>query len=73
MLCARRLLLVERSYFLCTAAGSGVFCARRLLQLEQSLLVLQLRCLLELVVRLLPLRCMVCLACLACLVLCTVR
>ena len=54
--------------FLCTAvpaAGSGVFCARRLLQLGQSLLVLRLRCLLELVVRLLPLRCMVCRACLA--------
>ena len=51
--------------FLCTAApaaGSGVFCARRLLQLGQSLLVLRLRCLLELVVRLLLLRCMVCLA-----------
>ena len=51
--------------FLCTAtpaAGSGVFCARRLLRLGQSLLVLRLRCLLELVVRLLPLRCMVCLA-----------
>ena len=61
--------------FLCTAApaaGSGVFCARRLLQLGQSLLVLRLRCLLELVVRLLPLWCMVCRACLvylACLVL----
>ena len=57
--------------FLCTAApaaGSGVFCARRLLQLGQSLLVLRLRCLLELVVRLLLLRCMVCLACLLCLV-----
>ena len=43
--------------FLCTAApaaGSGVFCARRLLQLGQSLLVLRLRCLLGLVVRLLP-------------------
>ena len=54
--------------FLCTAApaaGSGVFCARRLLQLGQSLLVLLLRCLLELVVRLLLLRCMVCLLCLA--------
>ena len=51
--------------FLCTAApaaGSGVFCARRLLQLGQSLLVLRLRCLLELVVHLLLLRCMVCLA-----------
>ena len=58
--------------FLCTAApaaGSGVFCARRLLQLEQSLLVLRLRCLLELVVRLLLLRCMVCRACLVCLAL----
>ena len=57
--------------FLCTAApaaGSGVFCARQLLQLGQSLLVLRLRCLLELVVRLLPLRCTVCLACLVCLV-----
>ena len=54
--------------FLCTAAGSGVFCARRLLQLGQSLLVLRLRCLLELVFRLLLLRCMVCRACLACLV-----
>ena len=56
--------------FLCTAApaaGSGVFCARRLLQLGQSLLVLRLRCLLELVVRLLLLRCMVCRACLVCL------
>ena len=51
--------------FLCTAApaaGSGCFCARRLLRLGQSLLVLRLRCLLELVVRLLPLWCMVCLA-----------
>ena len=47
---------------MCTAAGSGFFCARRLLRLGQSLLVLRLRCLLELVVRLLPLRCMVCLA-----------
>ena len=50
--------------FLCTAApaaGSGFFCARRPLRLGQSLLVLRLRCLLELVVRLLPLRCMVCL------------
>ena len=46
----------------CTAAGSGFFCARRPLRLGQSLLVLRLRCLLELVVRLLPLRCMVCLA-----------
>ena len=58
--------------FLCTAApaaGSGVFCARRLLQLGQSLLVLRLRCLLELVVRLLLLRCMVCRACLVCLAL----
>ena len=56
--------------FLCTAAtaaGSGVFCARRLLQLGQSLLVLRLQCLLELVVRLLLLRCMVCRACLVCL------
>ena len=50
--------------YLCTAAGSGVRCARRLLRLVQSLLVLQLRCLLELVVRLLPLLCLVCLACL---------
>ena len=49
------------------SAGSGVRCARRLLQLVQSLLVLRLRCLLELVVRLLPL------LCLACLVLCSVR
>ena len=60
-------------FFLCTsvpAAGSGFFCARRPLRLGQSLLVLRLRCLQELVVRLLPLRCMVCLACL---VLCTVR
>ena len=51
--------------FLCTAApaaGSGFFWARRLLRLGQSLLVLRLRCLLELVVRLLPLRGMVCLA-----------
>ena len=59
-------------FFLCTAApaaGSGVFCARRLLQLGQSLLVLRLRCLLELVVRLLPLWCMVSRACLACLAL----
>ena len=57
-------------FFLCTAApaaGSGVFCARRLLQLGQSLLVLRLQCLLELVVRLLPLRCMVCRTCLVCL------
>ena len=56
--------------FLCTAApvaGSGFFCALRLLRLGQSLLVLRLRCLLELVVRLLPL------LCLACLVLCSVR
>ena len=45
----------------------GVRCARRLLQLVQSLLVLRLRCLLELVIRLLPL------LCLACLVLCSVR
>ena len=71
--------------FLCTAApaaGSGFFCARRLLRLGQSLLVLRLRCLLELVVRLLPLVCLVglaclarlvCLMCLACLVLCSVR
>ena len=42
-------------FFLCTAAGSGFFWARRLLRLGQSLLVLRLRCLLELVVRLLPL------------------
>ena len=63
---------MRQSYFLCTAApaaGSGFFCARRLLRLGQSLLVLRLRCLLELVVRLLPLRCMVCLACLVCLAL----
>ena len=56
--------------YLCTAApaaGSEVHCARRLLRLVQSLLVLRLRCLLELVVRLLPL------LCLACLVLCSVR
>ena len=56
--------------YLCAAApaaGSGFRCARRLLQLVQSLLVLRLRCLLELVVRLLPL------LCLACLVLCSVR
>ena len=52
--------------YLCTAAGSGFFCARRLLRLGQSLLVLRLRCLLELVVRLLSL------LCLACLVLCSV-
>ena len=54
---------------LCTAApaaGSGVRGARRLLRLVQSLLVLRLRCLLELVVCLLPL------LCLACLVLCSV-
>ena len=53
--------------YLCTAApaaGSGVRCARRLLRLVQSLLVLRLRYLLELVVRLLPL---------LCLVLCSVR
>ena len=53
--------------YLCTAApaaGSVVRCARRLLRLVQSLLVLRLRCLLELVVRLLPL---------LCLVLCSVR
>ena len=49
------------------SAGSGVRCARRLLRLVQSLLVLRLRCLLELVVRLLAL------LCLACLVLCSVR
>ena len=58
--------------FLCTAApaaGSGVFCARRFLQLGQSLLVLRLRCQLELVVRLLPLWCMVCWACMVCLAL----
>ena len=56
--------------YLCAAApaaGSGVRCARRLLRLVQSLLVLRLQCLLELVVRLLPL------LCLACLVLCGVR
>ena len=41
------------------SAGSGVCCARRLLQLVQSLLVLRLPCLLELVVRLLPLLCLV--------------
>ena len=46
---------------------SGVRCAHRLLQLVQSLLVLQLRCLLVLVVRLFPL------LCLACLVLCSGR
>ena len=40
--------------YLCTAAGSGVRCARRLLRLVQSLLVLRLQCLLELVVRLAP-------------------
>ena len=58
------------SHILCTAApaaGSGVSCACRLLWLVQSLLVLRLRCLLELVVRLLPLLCLVCL------VLCSVR
>ena len=49
------------------AAGSGFRCARRLLRVVQSLLVLRLRCLLELLVRLLPL------LCLACLVLCSVR
>ena len=43
------------------SAGSGVRCARRLLRLVQSLLVLRLRCVLDLVVRL------------ACLVLCSVR
>ena len=53
--------------YLCAAAGSGVRCARRLLRLVQSPLVLRLRCLLELVVRLLPLMC------LAYLVLCSVR
>ena len=36
------------------SAGSGFRCALRLLQLVQSLLVLRLRCLLELVIRLLP-------------------
>ena len=46
----------------------GLLC-RQLLQLGQSLLVLRLRCLLELVVRLLLLRCMVCRACLVCLAL----
>ena len=53
--------------YLCAAApaaGSGFRCARRLLRLVQSLLVLRLRGLLELVVRLLPL---------LCLVLCSVR
>ena len=53
--------------YLCAAApaaGSGVRCARGLLRLVQSLLVLRLRCLLVLVVRLLPL---------LCLVLCSVR
>ena len=58
--------------FLCTAApaaGSGFFWARRLLRLGQSMLVLRLRCLLELVVRLLPLRGIVYLACLVCLAL----
>ena len=49
------------------SAGSGVCCALRLLQLVQSLLVLRLRCLLELVILLLSL------LCLACLVLCNVR
>ena len=49
------------------SAGSEVRCARRLLQLVQSLFVLRLRCLLELVVRLLLLMC------LACLVLCSSR
>ena len=49
------------------SAGSGVRCALQLLQLVQSLLVLRLRCLLELVIRLLPL------LCLAYLVLCSVR
>ena len=56
--------------YLCTAAtaaGSGVRCDRRLLRLVQSLLVLRLRCLLELVFRLLSLLCLVCL------VLCSVR
>ena len=43
VLCARRLLLVERLYVLCKAAGSGFFCARRPLRLGQSLLVLRLR------------------------------
>ena len=60
--------LRKTPYFLCTAAPaaeSGFFCARRPLQLGQSLLVLRLRCLLELVVRLLPLRCLACLVCLA--------
>ena len=47
--------------YLCTAAASGVRCASRLLRLVQSLLVLRLRCLLELVVRLLPLLCLACL------------
>ena len=36
------------------SAGAGFRCALRLLQLVQSLLVLRLRCLLELVIRLLP-------------------
>ena len=36
------------------SAGSGFRCALRLLQLVQSLLVLRLQCLLELVIRLLP-------------------
>ena len=36
------------------SAGSGFRCALRLLQLVQSLLVLRLRCLLELVILLLP-------------------
>ena len=49
------------------SAGSGFRCALRLLQLVQSLLVLRLRCLLELVICLLPLLCLVCL------VLCSVR
>ena len=44
--------------YLCAAAGSGVRCGRRLLRQVQSLLLLRLRCLLELVVRLLPLLCL---------------
>ena len=62
--------------YLCAAAGSGVRCAHRLMRLVQSLLVLRLQCLLELVVRLLPLLCLACLVCLAylaCLILCSVR
>ena len=49
------------------SAGSGFRCDLRLLQLVQSQFVLRLRCLLELVILLLPL------LCLACLGLCSVR